>query len=335
MPSIEQFISEVVIAPFYPTGTTSLNAHYAIVVTSTATKNDTKVSIGGAPFVNLSGGTWYDNANVEYSFYIMPMTNNSYRFINSQGFLIMGYGTGNIESYYYLAGSAMRDLDAAFYANDIHFQDLKDTAFCAGAVEFRAEIEGELHPDAGSLKWYVDGVEEVLAQDHLEWDRYFPAGEYEITMEVHYETGETVSKTATLQIASCSYSAAFYANDVYYADLADTLFCVKKIEFTTEIENVGAMTSLNWYINGTLNPALHDRQTWTRSFGADNYVITMEVCYNNGEPQTYDGDLNIGAQIDIVPVSSDGGETNINGGAPNSGGCFKVGSTLYFNATPK
>jgi hypothetical protein len=169
----------------------------------------------------------------------------------------------------------------------------------------------------------------------LEWDKYFSVGDYEIKMWVRYENGETATKTGTLQIASCSYNAAFYANDVYYADLADTLFCVKKIEFTTEIENVGAMTSLNWYINGTLNPALHDRQTWTRSFRADNYVITMEVCYNNGEPQTYDGDLNIGAQLNIVPVSSDGGETTINGGAPNSGGCFKVGSTIYFNATPK
>jgi hypothetical protein len=41
----------------------------------------------------------------------------------------------------------MRDLDAAFYANDIHFQDLKDNYFCDSLVNFRAEIEG-LHQTA-------------------------------------------------------------------------------------------------------------------------------------------------------------------------------------------
>ena len=335
LPATEQMGQSALIAPFVPTGSTNLNAHYAIIVTPFAAKEDTKVSIGGAPSVALSGGSWYDNA--EMSFYIMPLTNEtaSYNFTNNAGLIVMGYGTGSAESYYYLAGSAMRDLDAAFYANDIHFQDLKDTAFCAGAVEFRAEIEGELHPDAGSLKWYVDGVEETSAQDQLEWNRYFAAGEYEITMKVHYETGETVSKTGTLQIAACNYSAAFYANDVYYADLADTLFCVKHITFTTTIEGVNAMTSLNWYIDNTLIPDLKGEQTWDHLFGADNYIIKMEITFNNGETQIYEGALSIGSIINIVPVTPDGGDTNINGGTPNTGGCFKVGTKIYFNAVPK
>ena len=340
IPGIKQTVSHALIAPFntvYPEAV----AHRALILTPTAKRDDTKVSVGGTPFVALSGGSWTENTTAGMSFYSMPLTNEteSYLFYNQQGMIVFGYGIGYhifiCASYYYLAGSAMRDLDAAFYANDIHFQDLPDTAFCAGAVEFRAEIEGELHPDAGHLKWYVDGLEETSAQDHLEWNRYFAAGEYEITMEVHYETGETVSKTGTLQIESCNYSAAFYANDVYYADLADTLFCVKDITVTTTIEGVNAMTSLKWYINDVVIPDLEGEQTWDHFFGANNYVIKMEITFNNGEMQIYEGALSIGSIINIAPITPDGGDTNINGGTPNTGGCFKVGTKIYFNAVPK
>jgi hypothetical protein len=334
IPAIAQMIPEVRIAPF--SGITNLFYHGFLIVTPTSSKNDTKISVNGGPFQFLTLN-WYNNPNAGISYISLDVENNTGNYLirNSGGLIVMGYGIGAAESYYYLAGSGMRDLDAMFYANDIHFQDLKDTAFCSGAVEFRAEIEGELHPDAGSLKWYVDGVEEVLAQDLLEWNRYFAAGAYEITMEVHYETGETVSKTGTLQIAACNYSAAFYANDGYYADLADTLFCVKHITFTTTIEGVGAMTSLKWYINNTLIPALEGEQTWEHLFGADNYIIKMEIAFNSGETQIYEGALSIGSIINIVPVTPDGGDTNINGGTPNTGGCFKVGTKIYFNAVPK
>ena len=336
IPAIDQSISKVLMAPFqHP----MYQSHYALIVSSTAMSNTTMVSIGGAMPIPLSNGIWYSHSK-GMSFYNFPLTDHAatYTFFNQEGLIVFGYGlgvSGYYGSYYYLAGSAMRDLDAAFYANDIHFQDLKDTAFCAGAVEFRAEIEGELHPDAGSLKWYVDGVEETSAEDLLEWNRYFAAGAYEITMEVHYETGETVSKTATLQIAACNYSAAFYANDVYYADLADMLFCVKDITVTTTIEGVSAMTSLKWYINDVLIPALEGEQTWDHFFGANNYVIKMEITFKNGETQIYEGALSIGSIINIAPITPDGGDTNINGGTPNTGGCFKVGSKIYFNATPK
>jgi len=334
--ALEQSLLHTRIAHFKSLVEYWLLNHSVLVCTPTDTKNSTKVSIGGSLPTPLTGGSWIDHSGAQMSFYTMPLTNDtvSYTFTNPNGLIILCYGYGSTTTYYYLAGSATRDLDAMFYANDIHFQDLKDTTFCTGAVELRAEIEGELHPDAEHLKWFINGSEYLPARDLLIWNKTFFAGEYEIKMWVRYENGDTISKANTLQVKSCSY-AGYYANDIYCADLADTLFCIKTIEFTTVIENVEAMTSLNWYINGTLAPALHDRQTWTRSFRADNYVIKMEVSYSDGTILTYEGDLSIGAQLDIVPVSSDGGETNINGGAPNSGGCFKVGSTIYFNAIPK
>jgi hypothetical protein len=137
------------------------------------------------------------------SFYNMPLTNTSvsYKFTNGAGLIVMCYGTGAQISYYYLAGSAMRDLDAAFYANDIHHSDLSNQVICnkTGQVDFRAEIEG-LHPDAGSLKWFVDGAEETAARDQQTWSKIFATGTYDIEMQVRYENDSEETITATLKV---------------------------------------------------------------------------------------------------------------------------------------
>jgi hypothetical protein len=56
------------IAPFIPSGSTTLTAHYALITTPTDTKDNTRVSIGGAPPVPLSGGSWYDHGSAGMSF---------------------------------------------------------------------------------------------------------------------------------------------------------------------------------------------------------------------------------------------------------------------------
>jgi hypothetical protein len=61
----------------------------------------------------LSGGTWYDNTSSGMSFYSLQLTqtSSSYTFTNLTGeLIIMGYGTGANESYYYLAASGMYHL---------------------------------------------------------------------------------------------------------------------------------------------------------------------------------------------------------------------------------
>ena len=109
LPAIEQRIKSAVVVPF-PLHTYSQYTHYALIITPTATKNNTTVSIGGATPVALSGGIWYDHVS-GYSFYNMPLcgvfmpgfcdTTLGYLFTNSVGGLIvMGYGLGNQESYY-------------------------------------------------------------------------------------------------------------------------------------------------------------------------------------------------------------------------------------------
>jgi hypothetical protein len=178
----------------------NLNEHRALVVTPTETKTSTEVSIGGATPVVINSG-WMDNVVAGMSFYNMPLTNGtaSYRFTNEAGLFVMGYGVGNAESYYYLAGSAMRNLRGSFSANDIYYSALQDTTLYCGTVDFVADIEG-LHPDEGSLRWFINGDEEIDAQDKPSWSKVFDVGEYEIEMRVRYEDNSEASIIGTLKI---------------------------------------------------------------------------------------------------------------------------------------
>jgi len=93
------------------------------------------------------------------------------------------------------------EYDAEFYANDVYYEDLPDTVFCAKNVDFRAEIEGELHPDEGSIKWFIDGTEEESARDLLEWSRNFDTTkDYVIEMLVRFENDVTITRTSILKM---------------------------------------------------------------------------------------------------------------------------------------
>jgi gliding motility-associated-like protein len=204
LPAIEQMGHSALVAPFIPNGTTALNKHYALIITPTATQQNTTVSIGGTTPVALSGGTWYNHTS-GYSFYSMPLTDTAaaYLFSNQAGLIVMGYGVGSFESYYYLAASAMRTLDVAFYVNDIHYQDLPFDTLCVQPVPFRAEIAGNMSTNAGHLKWYIDNVEETAAQDQFTWSKYLPAGAYQIKMETLMEDNITTKTAEALMTVSC------------------------------------------------------------------------------------------------------------------------------------
>jgi hypothetical protein len=95
VPPVEQMIAGTAIAPFAPGSATSLNEHYALVVTPTATRSQTTVAIGASSPAALSGGSWTagsGTAGSAYSFYAMPLAdiNSSYYFYNPNGLTVMG-----------------------------------------------------------------------------------------------------------------------------------------------------------------------------------------------------------------------------------------------------
>jgi len=205
VPAMEQALSEVLVVPFKYVSNPTLNVHYALVVTPTKTKENTEVSIGNQPPTALSGGIWIDNNSAGMSYYPMPLTNDieSYRFINGEGLFVLCYGVGNQDSYYYLGGSSLRDLEAAFYANNISYQFLSDTTFCNNNVNFLAEIEGFIQ-SRDTLRWYInDGtgeIEEIVAQNQLKWSKIFPNGVYKIRMEIIVENEEPKYRIGTLKV---------------------------------------------------------------------------------------------------------------------------------------
>jgi hypothetical protein len=199
--SIEQAVSEALIAPFIPTGTTAITAHYALIITPTSSKDQTTVSIGGMPATGLNDNNWRDHAEAGMSFYNMALTDQSasYLYANPKGLIVMCYATGNAESYYYLAYSGMRNLQTAFYANDIHYQDLQAHTFCSGEIDFRGQAQG-MSSEPGSLKWYIDGIERVNVRDSLEWSDYFAVGDYEVQMMVRFSEEDSVVLEAPLHV---------------------------------------------------------------------------------------------------------------------------------------
>jgi len=199
LPAVEQSTPTALIAPFL---VSYITWHYALVSTPTATKKNTKVSIGGAPSDTLTGGNWVDNSNGGISFYAMPLTNASasYLFDNPAGIIVLCYGLGGASSYYYLAGSAMRNLTAAFFVNDYHYLELPESFSCTNKVEFRAEIVGLDTSQAGALKWFINGEEETDARDHILWEKTFSKGEYEIEMQVRFVNYETASYKCIINV---------------------------------------------------------------------------------------------------------------------------------------
>ena len=288
IPALDQAVSHTRITPFIPSIPTYLSAHHALVCTPTATRDNTTVSVGGLPPTSPFGGSWIDNGDpTGMSFYTMPLESAtaSYFFSNPKGLIILCYGGGINSSYYYLAGSAMRDLNAAFTANYIPYNALFDHLFCEEEITFVANIQG-IHSDAGSLKWYINNVLQTDLTDQLTWSKTFAIGNHVIKMEVKFEDESTETYEGTLKIESCGEDPAFYANDIHHQDLPNTTFCDKKVNFRAEIDEEDLHPDaghLKWFINGIEEPLAQDQLEWSRDFEDGTYPIKMEVRFANGE----------------------------------------------------
>ncbi|MDR2125853.1 MAG: gliding motility-associated C-terminal domain-containing protein [Prevotellaceae bacterium] len=265
VPPVEQSINGALIAPFIPTGGASqLDEHFALIVTPTATKNQTTMAIGTNPPTGLSGGQWCDNTASNFSFYSIPLNNNTsdaYYFANPYGLTVMGYGIGNTESYYYLAGAASRDLDAAFYANNVHYQDLDGNLLCDTVVNFRASLQYAMNTVPGYLKWYVDGVEQTAARDILEWSCTLPVGVHNVYIKVLDMDNDTITLSATFGV------------DAAYRNIVNATIC-----------SDGEYHDDNFDIVPTAEGFISDSLIYTTTLGCDSIFVlnlTVNPAYND------------------------------------------------------
>jgi gliding motility-associated-like protein len=203
IPAIHQFVKETTIAPFIAAGSSVLKEHHILVVTKTGGKRLTEVRVGKGEYAPLTGGTWLDHPS-GYSFYSMPlsMADVSYSFRNPSKLIVLGYGLGLAESYYYLAGASLGRLKPSFYVNGIYHQDVEAKTFCDGKIEVIADVSYDMYPEAGHLRWFINEVEDLDIRDKFAWTANFDEGRYQISMISKDDNGKQDTVRTLLQVDS-------------------------------------------------------------------------------------------------------------------------------------
>jgi|GEM_PF-729688 len=94
--------------------------------------------------------------------------------------------------------------DPEFYVNDIHYLALATEVICTQPTQFRAETGSNVSSLPGHLKWYINGIEEVAAQDQLIWSKTFTPGTYQLKMVVLLDDDVTTKTLeASLRVVVC------------------------------------------------------------------------------------------------------------------------------------
>jgi hypothetical protein len=185
---IEQNMREILIAPFFPTGSGSSNLaeHYALIVTPTAYKTETTVAIGNTAPNSLNSVVWIDNVTCGYSFcsYQMKQDNVGYLFDNPKGLTVLGYGIGVNETYYYMSGSASRDLSMNYSINGIYYDEFNNGAYCDDQRFRMRVVRSDLSTAQGHAIWTLNSTQIDAHQDDLEWDTVLPYGKHNLELLV-------------------------------------------------------------------------------------------------------------------------------------------------------
>ena len=223
----------------------------------------------------------------------MTQEKATYYFENAAGLSVMGYGLGNYESYYYLAASSARQLNPAFYINDIHFEDANEQTYCAGEFKIKGVAQLQLQSGSGAITWFVDGQERTDARDKLDWK--IPSlsldVQHEIKMVVKTSYNETMTLTTKITVVNpqplkitgdrfiCppAQSVTLKAGDgparyQWYLNGNPITGATQK-EWTVTRQNAGQYTVIGFY--GTCQSPLSDTVTVV-----DGCNATLNVTYN-------------------------------------------------------
>jgi gliding motility-associated-like protein len=174
-----------------------------LIIALTTAKNLTEMKQGNGGYAALKGGIWHDHSS-GYSYYTLPLSNSdvSYGLKNPAGLIVLMYGLGNDESYYYVAGTATRKLNAYFEVDGIHHQSFEGKALCDGEIEIEIEASVKYQMDAapGHLRWLINDVEQTPFTDNLHWKTELPEGNYIIQMIVKskYEELDSIAISFTV-----------------------------------------------------------------------------------------------------------------------------------------
>ncbi|MDL2323394.1 T9SS type A sorting domain-containing protein, partial [Bacteroidales bacterium OttesenSCG-928-A17] len=275
IPPVEQFIPDVVISPFKLENGPN---HYALIVVPAGSESKTIAKEGTSTTVPLTG-SWKTNSG--YSYYSLDLSSDIdgvYSIANSDGLMVLVYGYGSSESYYYLAGSAARDLNPHFTVNEEHYQDMYGSVYCDDGFNFEAFITSRQEGSTagsyapGSLKWYIKKdngsfVEETAARDVMSWSKTLTPGLYQVRMEV-------IDAANELDVCLTQ----FTVNEITTPTLEGNLSpCIgDQITYTTQ----SGMTNYYWTVTGTANT------DYVITEGGTSTSNTISILWLRATPQT-------------------------------------------------
>jgi hypothetical protein len=198
IPPIDQLLPSISMSPFFPSNNKYLKHHYALIITPTATRDQTRVSVGGGA-LNTLGVTWRPIATSGYSFATYgELSDRTYRFENPAGLIVGGYGLGSVESYYYVGGAGIYDLNADLLINGESYKTFNTITACPANVNFEAILETCLQPQQspGSIRWILDGVELNDLDDTYSWNRDLSEEDHQIELKVRFDIDGIVKESS-------------------------------------------------------------------------------------------------------------------------------------------
>ena len=319
LPAIEQMTSEAMIAPFIPDAASTSNLkptsggeHYALIITPTATAPFTEVYKNGVLQSPSPLTGWKNHQDGEFSFCELRIDdgsdnpNISYTFKNDNKLLVMGYGIGSAESYYYLGFAAQRDLNVIFDVNDE--EDWTDQLFCERSFDITVNIEDfDEDEDGGSLTWYIDGNENTACKGSLSCS--FPnlsIGEHTIRLEYIFD-GEDRFVERILEVGAIT-SVSVLPNGSGTVNVSDTCVASGK-PLTLTATPASAMYKFSHWSEGNATsstnpsysfPVSKDRDL-VANFKLNTYKIELEkIPQDGGRVFGYDDEVPYGEPRTII-----------------------------------
>lgn len=276
VPSIEQDITSAYITPFRG-GNSVIQADYALVVAKTISKVETKINDANPV------GTWRDHSSGFSSIIINLPSQIAYTILNPKGMIVLAYGVGGSESYYYLAASSARKLDASFTINGMHYQDANVVVpfDCGTPFNFAATIQYDLATADGRIRWFVDGEEELAVRNMLTWTKsYLPGGNHKVELWITDSHGEVEKLETTLNVA-CATDMTPKVATVYEGDqvkmtialgagstpvaltfslsaAAGTTAAVADYEFPSSVTITAGQSLVEFYVTATANNVINE-----------------------------------------------------------------------------
>jgi len=262
LPSLEQRVFDVFLSPLDFNGhfVYLKMSHFLTIITPTAGKARTTLSLDGAPprpieeyktnFLWIAddiGGSGYSFGIYRFGqsyVYDNQHLNTTALVYNPDGLIALAYGTGSYTNYSYSVGSAYRDLTASFTVNDVNYIDVDMTNFCETSFfVFKSsfttptdvvwKINGEIKGSGLNLSTTLpDGfyTVEMLANNNTYTTNFFVGG-YSVIWTPNalaesdrYDWNNKANWTPAIVPAACN-NVYIPGNSVYYPVLTSNEEC--------------------------------------------------------------------------------------------------------------